>query len=286
MIPGIVRIGGLLLVVSLACQVAAAQANVQAPCDDTTVALIGEHFAIAKFERDNVDDPPPVIGARIVVEACRKWPAAPSRTIAAFLFDRRVDGEVDLLLAIVDTAAGRIVASHRETLGLMANQRPSENSITIDTAHYVLSPTTRAFALRLDLGGWGSNCAHSGGAGDELTLYVVEGSVIRPVLAEAMSQRYFIGSSCQPGGELLIANVQKTIAVEPTSSNGFADLRISAKRTDTRITATSESMVLCKDERPFVSAVVRYDGTRYERKPWERAFDEMDMNLWFCSGVR
>jgi len=132
----------------------------------------------------------------------------------------------------------------------------SGDSLRIDTARYRLSKNTWGFGLRLS--DFRDRCTHEGGSDDALTLFVVDGETVRPVLAETLSHwRYRGGSRCG-GEEVPRIDAGTLISVEPTASNGFADLRFTASRSD--------------GKKP-VSAVVRYNGQRYDLEPWRTRFD-------------
>jgi hypothetical protein len=67
---------------------------------------------------------------------------------------------------------------------------------------------------------------------------------------------YSGGNRC--GGEAVPRTDATTlIAVEPTTSSGFADLRLTAIRSDNQ---------------KRVSAIVKFNGERYDLKPWSTTF--------------
>jgi len=175
--------------------------------------------------------------------------------IAAFAYDDGTEYEKQLLLAVIEEPNNRIIASYKGVIEEDAVTEVSSYSLRLDTARYTLSKDTRAFGLRLNT--FRSRCSYEGGFDDELTLYVVDGRAIRPLFTEKMSHWSFgIGNRC--GGE----DVPRTdanilVAVEPTISNGFADLRLTAIR---------------NDKKKPLSVVVKYNGERYDLKPWKAVF--------------
>jgi hypothetical protein len=98
---------------------------------------------------------------------------------------------------------------------------------------------------------------YEGGFDNELTLYVVDGQKIRPVVTEIMSHwSYASGNRCDRE-EVPRTEANTVISVEPTTSNGFADLRLTATRSD---------------QKKRVSAIIKYNGERYDLEPWSTAF--------------
>ncbi|AKJ30105.1 hypothetical protein [Caldimonas brevitalea] len=219
-------------------------------CNDAMVKRVGEHFHLGHFIHPSVET-----GGRLVASICKSWPTNSSRTIAAFAYDGGVEYQKELLLAIVDARGDRVIASHRGAIAEGGASEVTSYSLKLDTARYTLSKTTRAFALRLHT--FRDRCQYEGGFDGELTLYIVEGRTIRPILTETMSHwRYGDGNRC--GGEDIPhveANV--VISVEPTSTNGFADLRLATRR---------------NDKKKGVAARVKYNGDRYDLVLWQTAF--------------
>ena len=100
-------------------------------------------------------------------------------------------------------------------------------------------------------------CTYEGGFANELTLFVLDGQTIRPVLTEIMSHWSYGGGNRCSGEEVPRIDANTLISVEPTTSNGFADLRLTATRSD---------------KKKRVSTIVKYNGERYDLKPWSTAF--------------
>ncbi|MCL2075916.1 MAG: hypothetical protein FWH15_05670 [Betaproteobacteria bacterium] len=221
-------------------------------CDDAVVKIVGNHFQLDNFSY------------RVIVAGeCKPWPTDKSRMIAAFAYDAGVEYEKQLLLVVVNISGKQVIASYKETIQEDATTEFDKYSLRLDTARYQLSETTRAFALRLFTSQ--SRCSYDGGWSDELTLYVIAGKELRPILSQDMHKwrRHVIsGNPC--GGHndedyeenYVEANI--FIAVENTSTNGFADLRLSAE-SDAR-------------KKP-PSVVVKYNGENYDLAPWDKAFN-------------
>lgn len=227
-----------------------------ARCNDLVVQRVGEHFKLSDFSypRDGMY-PSVENGGLVVAGVCKPWPQDNRRTIAALAYDGRVEYQKELLLAIVDSRSGRVIASHKGVIPEDAATEVTSTSLGLDTGRYTLSKTTRAFGLRLNT--FRDRCGFEGGFDDELTLYVVNGGTIRPVLTETMLQwRYGNVSRCN-GEEVPRTEANVSISVEKTSSNGLADLRLAARR---------------NDGKKAVTAIVKYNGEHYDLQPWQKIF--------------
>ncbi len=226
-------------------------------CSDAVVKRLGRHFGLPHFAYPaSGRHPSAENGGRLVAGTCKAWPADHARIIAAFAYDAGTEHEKALLLAVLEGPGRRVVASYRGVIPEDAATEVSVDSLRIDTARYLLSKNTRGFGLRLSA--FRDRCTYDGGSDDALTLFVVDGETVRPVLAETLSHwRYRGGSRCG-GEEVPRIDAGTLISVEPTASNGFADLRFTASRSD--------------GKKP-VSAVVRYNGQRYDLEPWRTRFD-------------
>ena len=225
-------------------------------CNDAVVKRVGKHFRLADFAYPAQDMSPSVEdGGLIVAGVCKPWPTDKSRTIAAFAYDGGDEYAKQLLVAVLEGPNNRVAASYKGTISEDAATEVSSHSLSLDTARYVLAKNTRAFGLRLNR--FHDRCTFEGGFDDELTLFVVEAQAIRPVLTETMSHwSYGEGNRC--GGEdVPRTDANVLISVEPTRTSGFADLRLVGVRSDKKKRA---------------SAVVKYDGQRYDLAPWKAAF--------------
>lgn len=225
-------------------------------CGDGVVKQLKRHFRLAYFAYPAQGKYPSIDnGGLLVAGICKPWPTNKSRIIAAFAYDGGAEYEKQLLLALIEGPKNRVVASYKGVILEDAATEVSSHSLRLDTARYTLSKNTRAFGLRLNT--LRERCTFEGGFGDELTLFVVNGKTIRPVLTEIMSHwRYGSGNRCG-GQEVPRLDANILISLEPTLSNGFADLRLTAIRSD---------------EKKPVSAIVSYNGVRYDLKPWSAVF--------------
>ncbi|MBK9218540.1 MAG: hypothetical protein IPL70_09030 [Uliginosibacterium sp.] len=226
-------------------------------CDKAVVKRLWLHFDPTGFAYPASGKYPSVEnGGLLVAGICKPWPANKSRTIAAFAYDAGIEYEKQLLLAVIDRPSNRVIASYKGVITEDAGTEVSSYSLRLDTARYTLSKNARAFGLRLST--FRDRCTYEGGSDDELTLFVVDGQTIRPVLTETMSHWSYGGGNRCGGEDAPSTDANTLINIEPTISNGFADLRFTAIRSD---------------KKKPISVVVRYSGERYDLKQWSEAFD-------------
>lgn len=225
-------------------------------CSDAVVKRLGKHFGLPDFAYPASGMYPSVEnGGLLVAGICKPWPTNKSRMIAAFAYDAGTQYEKQLLLAVIEGPNSRVIASYKGVIPEDAATEVSSYSLGLDTARYTLSNNIRAFGLRLNT--FRDRCTYEGGFDNELTLFIVDGPTIRPVLTETMSHwSYFGGNRC--GGEdVPRTDANTVISIEPTISNGLADLRLTAMRSD---------------KKKRISAIVKYNGERYDLKPWHTVF--------------
>ncbi len=227
-------------------------------CSTSVLEIVGKHFGVSDFSYPQNDSFPRAENGGIIISGvCKAWPKdgfttkgspakPPSLVIAAFTYDAGVENEKALIVAQVDLARRKVIASYKSAIEEDGATEVNSNALRLDMARYTLSKEARAFGLRLNT--FRERCAFDGGYDNDLTLFVIEGRTIRPVFSKKMSEwTYPAGNRC--GSEIVERiSTDFVIAVASTQSHGFADLRITAKRGDT---PTS------------VSTTVRYDGVRY-----------------------
>lgn len=225
-------------------------------CTDEIVKHVGLHFRISHFAYPASGMYPSVEnGGLIVAGVCKTWPGNRARVVSAFAYDAGIEYEKQLLVAVFDVQKKRVIAAYQSVIPEDAATEVSRYSLRLDMAPYRLSETTRAFGLRLNA--FKERCTYEGGSGEDLTLFVMDGKAIRPVLSETMSHwRYARGDRC--GGEdVERVESNAVISVEPSSTNGFADLRLTARPSD---------------KRKPVHALVKYNGDHYDLQPWNKSF--------------
>jgi hypothetical protein len=226
-------------------------------CSPAAVKSVGEHFKLDSFTYPKRGMYPDATnGGLIVAGACKQWPYDRSKTIAAFAYDAGVEYQRALFVAIVDTKSNRILASYEGSIPEDSGSQVRDDSLWIDTARYTLSKSTRAFGIATRT--FRDRCTYEGGSDFQESLFVIEGKAIRPVLFATMSHwTYKGGDRCSAEKDVPRTDAVVTIALEPTTSNGFADLRLTAIR---------------DGEAKPLSLVVKYNGESYDLQPWDKAF--------------
>jgi hypothetical protein len=226
------------------------------------VKIVGDHFKLDNFAY-------PEYGSdkkeTIVAGECKPWPTDKSRMIAAFANDAGVayeepgstERKIQIFLALVDTEKKQVIASYETTVEEDALIYFSEYSLRLDTARYILSKTDRAFALRMGVNRCG--CAYDGCWDDELTLFVISGKKLRPILSQTMQHQWQSGATCGGEGEITVIGASTFIAIENTTTNGFANLRLS---------------VASNAKKKPPNRVIKYNGKEYDLVQWNKAFND------------
>lgn len=191
----------------------------------------------------------------VIAAACKASPTNPNLILSVFAYDSAIKDEKNLLVAIIDEKRNQIVSSYKSVMNQDFSIQFSENSFKLDTGRYQLSDKVRAFGVRFDSAAI-SSCGEEGGQNDNLTLFVQEGKKLRAVFDMYMySYRLIEGIRCNPNSEAIMENAYLTGAVQRNSTNGFADLLLTAKIDRNRVE----------------HHLLRYDGKSYQtgsQKPW------------------
>ncbi|QTD93923.1 multidrug ABC transporter ATPase [Burkholderia anthina] len=237
----------------------AAQAADTQPCDDATLVAVARWAGItnARLAARDTD-------RLVVASACKAMPNAPETTIVAAAFDSlpksKNPDDSNKLQVVALVEGGKVVAAERSVVEEDAATEIGEHSYQIDTAPYRLSPDVRAFGVVFTSSARGPSCPDAD-ASEELTLWVREGNRIRPVFG---TNRYgwvaVEGEACGPGvGDASSEEARMTIAVEKTSSHGFADLSITAHITKTQ----RKDGDYADTGKRTARTIVHYDGKTY-----------------------
>lgn len=201
---------------------------------------------------------------------CKINPADPAETIVAIGPDEESGENAWAELAIVNTATHQVIAAGDAQL---VNRSGPEDAgvapLHIDTARYNLANGVRAFGL-VAQDDYSPNCG-DGFPGPALYLYVREGSRVRPVLKGLyLSETRLIervGDMCSAAVNLGTPDITGTkilsIAIAPSSSHGYHDLRITADCS--REPALDDSH---PRRAPAPSRLLRYNGKEYPVR-WE-----------------
>lgn len=212
----------------------------------------------------------------LVAQACRVWPFDPSLALAAVAYplsDSDGVGEraLRLVIAVLDAQDARLLSVRQSDLGEDAAFALAEDGLLLDTARYDLASGVRAFGVVLRSSAPGASCPDAR-YNDALTLYVRDGEALQPVFSSNLDFWTRVeGEPCSwaRGQRLVTEEAGLTIGVEPTTRNGYADLRVMANVT--RIESITGSDVETGTHRRD-SRIVRYDGARYDTSALENGF--------------
>ncbi|OXI95996.1 MULTISPECIES: multidrug ABC transporter ATPase [Burkholderia] len=235
------------------------QAATNQPCDDVTITSVARWAGIANASITTRD-----ANRLVVASACKVMPNAPETTIAAVAFDSlpksKSPDESKKLQVIALVEGSKVVAAEKSVVEEDAATEIGESSYRIDTAPYRLSPDVRAFGVVFTSSARGASCPDAN-ASEELTLWVRDGNRIRPVFGTNLYGWVSVeGDACGPGvGDARSEEASMTIAVEKTSSHGFADLSITAHITKTQRKDGDYSETGKRTAR----TIVHYDGKSY-----------------------
>jgi hypothetical protein len=214
-------------------------------CDEQAQTLAASVLAKRRLDRKLTTKEPSA-------SACKAWPGKEAFHLVVFIYDTPISEEKRMLVALLDLAEDRVVASYWSKVDADATTPYGPADISIDTAPYHLRPGVRAFGIDVATR---FSAVQESGSGTERTLYVREGSRIRPVLHRMSMSRWeyidgyrpYLNTEESPRPET--EDFTYTIGIARTSHKGFADLRI---------TRTSNVAA-----HPPVIEVLRYDGKKY-----------------------
>lgn len=228
-------------------------------CGTNVVDAVGAFFRLEDFYY-----PYPKEGGKLIAQSCKSWPADPTKTIAAFVYD---DGHLQkkFLLALVSSATNAVVSSYSDWMPEEdAVTRIGRGSVKLDTAPYVLSKKTGAFGVVFDIN-W-LPCAVEGGTSQELQLFIADGNRIRPIFESSLPIYYWRRETtdCFNPGRTFSTPI--TVQVLKSASNGFFDLKLTARESEDIDSPPHEIL-----KRSF-SYTVKYDGKNYDLFPWSVKF--------------
>ncbi|GLQ94433.1 hypothetical protein [Dyella acidisoli] len=197
---------------------------------------------------------------------CRKDPSNTSQAIVALTYrageettgkaQENTDGDYDLDIVSIDLATNTILA-HTHQSQAIPSDAVMFDSLTIDTARYILAPGQRAFGIRIDHGAHCYQCAYSF---TELTLYLVDGQQLKEILSiNADVQRSADTDACPNA----VSSSKTKVSIGKGTSHGLADIVLS---TSTSVDANSEDGQPKKcSSTSSKTSTIHFDGVRY---PW------------------
>lgn len=217
-------------------------------CDDKVVASLKARWQIGT-------------DGSVKAASCKLWPDDNSKMLVALVYEPPnypavTDHQLPLYLAIVNLESLNVLGSYQGSIEEDAVTLVNEGSLAFDTARYFLAKNVRAFGLRISA--TVEPRYAEGGSDDVLSLYVIEGTQIRPVL-QNLSMQYWRYKGGVYGGatNYTTKKTDLSLSVTPTTSHGFFDLLVSAKTTGLRKTITQK---------------LHYDGQVYP-------FDMIDLKI-------
>jgi hypothetical protein len=246
------RASGIAALLALAASLSHAAPQAQ-PCDPAVVKAAGAHARLEHFEMPreylsaSVEN-----GGLLVAQACKAW--AGGDILAAFAYDAGEPSVKQLVVALVEPRGTRVLAMYQGRIEEDAVLTLGGGSLRLDTARYDLAPGVRAFGLDTETV-FSQGCV-DGGLGPTRTLFVREGSRIRPVLEGFYVSNWSYvegGPSCGPD-EKVVETIAHTIAIGSAKSRGFANLAVTARR------SRSDGK---RAGAPAFRYELRYDGTSY-----------------------
>jgi len=172
----------------------------------------------------------------IIDLVCKPHPLHPEQTIVALFHDLKdkqgeyLENQKGFVLAVIDAKRGKIHSLYRDTVKEDASTRIGEYSLSIDTGRYNLAPGVRAFGVRMNIG-YSPRCAE-GGKSNYLTLFIEEGKRLKPIIKNFPMSSWSItegSNNCGDGNASYATDkVELTLAVSPTSTQGWRDLEVTA----------------------------------------------------------
>lgn len=199
---------------------------------------------------------------------CKPHPTHRHLTIVAMFHvvkdaqGERLPDRAGFVTAVFDARRGGVESFYQDTVEEDASIRVRDASLWLDTARYDLAAGVRAFGVRMDIG-YGPRCA-DGGESQYLTLFVANGTRLRPVLkSQPMWLSQVLRWSDEPDTGActpeVFAEANLSLSLGRTASKGWQNLDVTAT-----IQFDPGTPGLNK-RRPKVRrvATLRYDGEQY-----------------------
>lgn len=212
-------------------------------CDAGVMEVVFKHFGI------------PTDG-EVRDSACKIWPYDKNKLLAAIAYapnsyDFAVsENPLPLYVAVIDVKASTVTATYQGGILEDGTTQISEYTLSWDTARYDLADGVRGFALRVSA--FRESPAMNGGFDNQLTLFVIDGKTVRPVMRELNMREWECDIGCGEGDAKRIeTNVAISMAKEKT--NGFADAILAASKSDSKDVVTYRA---------------KYSGSQYDLSGW------------------
>ncbi|VXA99141.1 conserved exported hypothetical protein [Burkholderia sp. 8Y] len=181
------------------------------------------------------------------LSVCEAWPADPDLTLAALALpgdDAQSNGGAnDLDVLVADSATGAIVA-HVYQPGAIRREAGGSTDIALDTARYRLTPTQRAFGVRVSVDGSSGPKPYGE---TSLSLYAFDGQTLRPVLDPLTVARASGEWDTRCDG--WYDSTTRTLSMGAPGAEGYASLQI-AEKTVHSVSRMAKGVCVNKDGAP------------------------------------
>lgn len=203
--------------------------------------------------------------------ACKVWPENPAQTLAVLPLPQKgatADATVyDVEVLVADSKSGAIIAHGYEPSSITSDAVGLQG-MALDTAHWQLAPQALAFGVRKSYEG---SSRVNPFAATTLSLYVVDGTRLRRVLANLTTQQSNGEWDGNCAGQF--SDITRVISIGPAGRGGYATLQVKEKTVDaTHAQAAGQCVTKNKPSRQS-NATLNYDGARYG-VPAALAFDQ------------
>ncbi|MGY4494911.1 PA3715 family protein [Pseudomonas sp. TE3610] len=197
---------------------------------------------------------------------CRAWPARPELTIhatTAFKADKKADptggsGTYDLTLQLENTTTQSTVATYTQPEQWYSDA-VGLRKVTLDTARYVLTPTTRAFGLRALQDTQSRATPYTT---EKLALFIQQGTTLRPVLDGLVMEDQtgeWDMTNCTGEG----AEHHRTVEIGKGVSHGFADLIVRTQTVRMSAVGQPDACDIKSTPEPVEVTTLHYNGSMY-----------------------
>ena len=195
---------------------------------------------------------------------CKDWPAFAEQGIS-LLSERgpdpsdtgNDDGTYNLQLAVLERNSGQVLARYAQPAAFVSDAVRLE-SVKLDTGRFQLTPQVRAFGVRA---GFEGSSRVNPFSQVWLSLYVREGSTLRPVLEKFLAHSYNGEWDGLCAGEW--TKTTRTLEIAKTRSHGYADLIVRSVSVSTRSEKVGEECRSRSVTAKPVLVTLHYDGQRY-----------------------
>lgn len=193
---------------------------------------------------------------------CKNNPADPKQVLAALTFtdsapDEYGEGDYGLEVLVADAATGDVIAHHYQSAAISSDAIRFE-SLALDTARYQLAPKTRAFGVRVSYEG-ASRVNPYGGT--SLSLYVLDGSVLRRVMDKLMVNDSTGEWDGNCAGDF--SDTTRTLSIGDMGKKGLASLVIDEKVTASHAQPKGDDCESIDKKPATAKFTLDYDGRQY-----------------------